>query len=127
MAKALSILVIAAVLTLSTMLYAVQWRPSRLTVAALLWSVSPYVLMAVVLRAVGSETRAARVAGIAGSLAVLGFAALLYLDATFVHRSSTSGLVFVVAPPYLAVGGVAVFAVAWVIGKFVAKRDATTK
>jgi hypothetical protein len=98
------------------MLYASGWRPSLGLVGFMLWAVSPYVAVAAVLRALGNRTSASRVASVAASTAVLGFASLMYVDAVFIHVSSTSALIFLFGPLYLTAGGVILFMTIILIG-----------
>ena len=78
-----------------------------------------------VLNAAGDRTRSTRIASIVAAVAVHLFACFMYVDAIFIHVSSTSALIFVFGPLYLAVGGFLVFAIAQTIGnKLAARNDA---
>jgi hypothetical protein len=97
-----ALLTVAALVTLCTMLHAAGWQLSRAHVGFILWALSPYLLLLVVLRAAGTKTIAAGIASIVTSASVLAFASLMYVDAIFIHVSSTSALIFLFGPLYLA-------------------------
>jgi hypothetical protein len=119
----MTILAIAALLTIYAMLHAAAWQLSAGRVAFVVWALTPYLVVATVIRAVGSKSGASRIASVISSAAVLVFAAFMYVDAIFIHVSSTSALIFLFAPLYLTVGGVMLFVVITVVGnKWSARR-----
>jgi hypothetical protein len=119
----MTILAIAALLTIYAMLHAAGWQLSAGRVAFVVWALTPYLVVATVIRAVGSKSGASRIASVISSAAVLVFAAFMYVDAIFIHVSSTSALIFLFAPLYLTVGGVMLFVVITVVGnKWSARR-----
>lgn len=119
----LGFLLVAALLTLYTMLYASEWQISLGHVGFMLWALCPYCVMAVLTLTIGRKSNAAGIASIAASGAVLAFAAFMYVDAIFIHVSSTSALIFLFGPLYLAIGGVVLFAVVTFLGNAMSGRS----
>ncbi len=101
-ALSLSALVVAAVVTAVLMARAAgwTWRPNLLVG----WALMPYAALAgyVLLR---SRSGAGAKASLSVSLIALIFTCWAYIDASFVHLSSTSALIFLFVPLYLLVGG----------------------
>ena len=128
-ARALGISIVlltaAALLTLYTMLHASGWQISLRLVGFMLWALIPYCAMGVLSRTIGTRTKAAGIASVTASGAVLAFASLMYVDAIFIHISSTSALIFIFGPLYLVVGGVVLFAAIAVIGNNILRRNDT--
>lgn len=69
------------------------------------WALLPYAAMTVYALAGRRSARRSR-AILCACFAVLGVTLWAYLDASFVHVSSTSGLVFLFLPLYLLIGGI---------------------
>lgn len=78
------------------------------------WVVAPYVLLALMLRLPARQSTARVMAGRAAAGLVLVLTLVLYVDAMWLSVSSTSALVFVVAPVYLLTGGLVTWLLVWV-------------
>jgi hypothetical protein len=104
-AVSIAALVVASLVTVVLMVRAAGWifRPSFFY----LWALLPYLSLGcyMFLRTRDDPAGVYRRAGSWASLAVLGFTLLAYIDASFVHVSSTSGLAFLGVPLYLFFGG----------------------
>jgi hypothetical protein len=108
-------LVIAAAVTLVAMLHGAGWKLEWSWFYP--WALSPYLLLLALVLAAGGRSRAIRVAGLVATVAVLLAACLVYIDAMFIHVSSTSALIFIFGPLYFLVGGPLVFALAAWLGR----------
>ena len=104
-AGSIAALVAASLVTAVLMVRAAGWefRPSFFY----LWAQLPYVLLGwwVLSHTRDDPSGVNRRAGFWASAAVLGVTLLTYVDASFVHVRSTSGLAFLGIPVYLIFGG----------------------
>ena len=89
------------------------------------WALSPYVILGAVIATAGTKTRSTRIASVIAAVAVSLGASFLYADSMFVHVSSTSALIFVFAPLYFLVGGLAIYALAAFFGRGLAATNDT--
>ena len=104
-----SVLVLASLSTLGFMVYAAQSFRSLLS-GFTLWALTPYLTFASAICI--ARTRGSIIAASIVSLVAVFFATCAYIEALFVHISSTSALVFLFIPFYqlLAAFVVLVFA-----------------
>ena len=91
----------SAVATIGFMAWVADWssNPSILAfmIGLLAWCVSPYASIAVVARKPRASASSA-IALLATALVVAGFAAVVYVDAFFIHLDAQGGLVFLFVP-----------------------------
>jgi hypothetical protein len=96
-----AIAIASAVATLGFMAWVADWsmQPTILAfmIGLLAWCVSPYALIAFVARTPRASASSA-IALLATALAVAGFAAVVYVDAFFIHLDAQGGLVFLFVP-----------------------------
>ena len=88
------------------------------------WVLSPYLVLGAIAASIGNKTKSTRLASVISAVAVSLGASFLYVDAMFIHVSSTSALIYVFGPVYFLIGGIAIFAITTFIGsKFAATND----
>lgn len=96
-----AVCIVSAVATVGFMAWVADWssQPSILAfmVGLIAWCVSPYVVVALAARAPRASLSAA-LALLATTIAVAGFAAVVYVDAFFIHLDAQGGLVFLFVP-----------------------------
>jgi hypothetical protein len=117
---AIASLVLAAAITLFSMLHGAGWKFEWSWFYP--WTLSPYAVFLVLVLAVRNATRANQVAGVIAAVMILLLASFMYLDAMFVHVSSTSALIFIFGPFYLMVGGTVAFMIATLVGRKLARK-----
>jgi hypothetical protein len=102
---AMGMMLVAAIATWFLMFRASGWTIRFGGMFA--WALLPYAALSLyaLVRSRHGSVEAGRKASFWACLAALMFALWAYLDASFVHLSSTSALVFLVVPLYLLVGG----------------------
>jgi hypothetical protein len=88
------------------------------------WVLAPYLILGGLVATVGTRSKFTRVASIVATVAVLA-ASYLYVDAMFIHVSSTSALIYVFLPLYLLVGGLTLFALTALIGRRLSRPNDT--
>lgn len=81
------------------------------------WVIGPYVLLVLIFVFPVRQSEARSVAGCAAAILVLAFTCLFYIDAMWFSVSSTSALIFIFAPMYLLVGGLAAWGLTWLLLK----------
>jgi hypothetical protein len=108
-------LVLAAAVTLFAMLHGAEWKFEWSWFYP--WALSPYAVFSVLVLAVRNATRATQVAAVIAAIIILLLASFMYLDAMFVHVTSTSALIFIFGPFYLVVGGTVAFIIATLVGR----------
>jgi len=79
------------------------------------WVLAPYVLLASVFAVPARRADASLFAGCLAAVTVLLFTCWFYVGAMWFSTSSTSALIFIFAPVYLLVGGLAVWGVGWFV------------
>lgn len=91
-----------------------------------LWVLAPYALFLICWCLPRNSSLPRERAGLITAVLVLAFTALMYIDAMWFSKSSTSALVFAVVPVWLVAGGLLVWALAWGIGHAISQRDHPT-
>jgi len=79
------------------------------------WVLAPYALLAAVFVVPAKRTGPRLFAGCVAAVAVLVATCWFYVKAMWFSVSSTSALIFIFAPIYLLVGGLAVWGVGWLV------------
>ena len=79
------------------------------------WVLGPYAVFLALFALPGGRSRARALSGCITAILLLAFTALFYVDAMWIHVSSTSALIFLFAPAYLTIGGLVVYGIAYVI------------
>ena len=77
------------------------------------WVIGPYVVLLGIFCFPRNQTDARAFAGCVAAVAVLLFTCWFYIDAMWFSVSSTSALIFIFAPAYLFIGGLAMWGIAW--------------
>jgi hypothetical protein len=77
------------------------------------WIIGPYIVLLAVFCRPRDQTSARAFAGCVAAVMVLVFTCWFYIGAMWFSKSSTSALIFIVAPVYLLVGGLIVWGSAW--------------
>ena len=88
------------------------------------WVITPYGLFVLIFVFPVRQSAARSVAGCVAAILVLAFTCLFYLNAMWFSVSSTSALIFIFAPMYLLVGGLAAWGLTWLLLKKRAENDA---
>lgn len=112
-----AVLVLACVATVVIMLYAACWKFEWSGFYP--WATTPYVVYLLISRAFGRFVPSSALAGCIVAILMLAFTLVVYIDAMFIHVSSTSALVFIFVPLYLLVGGPLLLLIVWVLGNIV--------
>lgn len=121
-AVAIASLVLAAAVTLWSMLHGARWKFEWSWFYP--WAVSPYAVFLVLVLITRKATKSAQLASTIASVMILLFASFMYVDAMFVHVTSTSALIFIFGPFYLMVGGTVTFIIATLVGrKLITRKD----
>lgn len=81
------------------------------------WVIGPYLLLVLMFVFPLRQSEARSIAGCVAAILVLAFTCLFYIDAMWFSVSSTSALIFIFAPMYLLVGGLAAWGLAWLLLK----------
>jgi hypothetical protein len=79
------------------------------------WVIGPYVVLLLIFCLPLRQSDARSVAGCFAAGVVLTFSCFIYIGAKWVSASPTSAYIFMFAPPYLFVGGLAVWALTWAL------------
>ncbi len=79
------------------------------------WVLAPYCALGFIFSSPRTQSDARSVAGALAGIAVLVMTALLYVNAMWFSYSSTSSLVFVFGPIYIALGGLGVWGLVWLV------------
>lgn len=88
------------------------------------WVIAPYGFFVLIFAFPVRQSEARSVAGCVAAILVLAFTCLFYLNAMWFSVSSTSALIFIFAPMYLLVGGLAAWGLTWLLLKKRAANDA---
>ena len=92
----------AVITTIAIGLYTVDDRYTLVAVAIITWSVSPYALLALLIKL--SISKLAQIASLAISIMAIVFGLALIIDAMFIHLDAQGGLIYLVAPLWQWVG-----------------------
>lgn len=79
------------------------------------WVLGPYAIFLGMFALPGGKKRRRALAGCITALLLLLFTCLFYIDAMWIHVSSTSALIFIFAPAYLLVGGLVTYGLSYVL------------
>lgn len=105
----------AAACSLVMLEYAAVWKLRWSWFHA--WVVTPYIAYLLLRALLGSETQRMRLAGRAAAIVMVLLTAFFYVDALMIHASSTSALIFIFAPGYIAISAVVTIFVAWIAAR----------
>lgn len=108
-------LALAAVVATLTLVYRANWKLEWNWFY--LWTLGPYLILSMVLLAVGGRTRATQLASLMSALLVLIFASVMYVGAMFDDASYGLALALTYGPFALLSGGVLVFMVTFLIAR----------
>ena len=100
-----SVLVLGGLGTFALMIYAAEGFRSLVS-GFTVWALVPYAVFAIATRI--ARTRASIIAASVASFIAVFFGVFIYVDALFIHISSTSALVFVFIPLYQLLAGLVV-------------------
>ena len=92
----------AVITTIAIGLYTVDDPYKLMAVAIITWSVSPYALLALLIKL--SISKLAQIASLAISIMAIVFGLALIIDAMFIHLDAQGGLIYLVAPLWQWVG-----------------------
>jgi len=89
-----------------------------------LWIISPYILFLIIslVAKYQSQSNNLSLASCITAVFLLLFTLLVYIDAFYIHISSTSALVFIFVPLYLFVGGPILFFIVYKVINMIYKR-----
>jgi hypothetical protein len=76
------------------------------------WVIGPYIFFLVLFALPWGKGRGRTLAGCITALLLFLFTCFFYIDAMWIHVSSTSALIFIIAPAYLLVGGLVTYGLA---------------
>jgi len=112
------VLVIAASVTIYSMLYAANWAIDVSTIAFVLWAISPYISFFAASRLFVkfAPTMGMAFPALVISMIMLVFTVYAYA-ATLMSSSSTAALSFVFVPIYLYIGSFFIMSVAMLMGR----------
>ena len=90
-----------------------------------LWILSPYIFFFIISVTANHQSGSVNVASAScyTAILILAFTLFIYIDAFYIHVSSTSALVFLFIPLYLIIGGPVVFFIIYMIVARRKKRE----